>query len=203
MRFGYLKYWLEFHIFLCFLGSLLILFYTAFKFGGIISIGFWSLVIVVISGIIGRVIYIQITRTLQGEKLAKSEIEKELIQNLNKINDKILNDIKIYITNDSKTPIIKSSFIANLKSIIYQHKIQREKIKTIKKIVVNINIDLKQKFFLMNQIKKILSLLSKIVLYNSFEILFKQWHIFHLPFAITMFFLMILHIIIVMIFRAN
>ncbi|MCX7610628.1 MAG: hypothetical protein N2043_03450 [Ignavibacterium sp.] len=203
IRFSYLKYWLEFHIFLCSLGSLLILFHTAFKFGGIISIGFWSLAIVVTSGIVGRVIYIQIPRTLQGDKLAKSEIEEELIQNLSKINNKILDDIKIYLTYDSQSQIIKSSFIASLKSIIYQHKIQREKIKSIKKTVEKINIDSNQKSVLMNDIKKILSLQSKIVLYNSFEILFKQWHIFHLPFAITMFFLMILHIIIVMIFRAN
>ena len=35
-----LKYLLEFHIFLCVLGPILILFHTAFKFGGIISIAF-------------------------------------------------------------------------------------------------------------------------------------------------------------------
>ena len=32
-----LKYLLEFHIFLCVLGPILILFHTAFKFGGIVS----------------------------------------------------------------------------------------------------------------------------------------------------------------------
>ena len=32
-RFGNLKYWLEFHIFLCTLGPIFVLFHTAFKFG--------------------------------------------------------------------------------------------------------------------------------------------------------------------------
>src|SRR5690606_28470838 len=65
-RVGALKYWLEFHIFLCSVGPLLILFHTAFKFGGIVSVSFWSMVAVVLSGIIGRFIYIQIPRTIHG-----------------------------------------------------------------------------------------------------------------------------------------
>ncbi len=51
MELGALKYWLDFHIFLCTLGSVMVLFHTSFKFGGIISIGFWSLVIVWVSGL--------------------------------------------------------------------------------------------------------------------------------------------------------
>ncbi|MCB9293921.1 MAG: hypothetical protein H6559_12490 [Lewinellaceae bacterium] len=68
-RFGRLKYWLEFHIFLCSLGPVMILFHTAFKFGGIVSIAFWSMVAVVASGVIGRFIYIQIPRTIEGRYL--------------------------------------------------------------------------------------------------------------------------------------
>ncbi len=59
-----LKYLLEFHIFLCTLGPILILFHTAFKFGGVVSVAFWSMVAVVASGVIGRFIYIQIPRSI-------------------------------------------------------------------------------------------------------------------------------------------
>jgi hypothetical protein len=47
-RWGYLKYWLEFHIFLCSLGPVLVLYHTAFKFGGIVAVSFWSMVAVVV-----------------------------------------------------------------------------------------------------------------------------------------------------------
>ena len=70
-----LKYLLEFHIFLCILGPILILFHTAFKFGGIVSIAFWSMVIVVLSGVIGRFIYLQIPRTIKGRELSLSEVK--------------------------------------------------------------------------------------------------------------------------------
>lgn len=60
-----LKYLLEFHIFLCTLGPILVLFHTAFKFGGIVSVAFWSMVAVVLSGVAGRFIYNQILKPLK------------------------------------------------------------------------------------------------------------------------------------------
>ena len=75
---GLLKYWLEFHIFLCTLGTLLVLFHTTFKFGGIISVGFWSLMIVWFSGLIGRFIYIRIPRTIEGRVLSMQEVQEKI-----------------------------------------------------------------------------------------------------------------------------
>ena len=75
-KLGRLKYWLEFHIFLCSLGPVMILFHTAFKFGGIVSIAFWSMVAVVASGIIGRFIYVQIPRTIEGRELSLNELHE-------------------------------------------------------------------------------------------------------------------------------
>jgi hypothetical protein len=80
-RIGVLKYWLEFHIFTCTLGPVLILFHTSFKFGGIISVGFWSMAIVWISGFIGRFIYIQIPHTIEGRELSLREVQ-ELKENI-------------------------------------------------------------------------------------------------------------------------
>ena len=57
-RLGILKHWLEFHIFLCTLGPIMVLFHTSYKFGGLVAVSFWSMVAVFISGVIGRFIYI-------------------------------------------------------------------------------------------------------------------------------------------------
>ena len=84
-RIGILKHWLEFHIFLCTLGPILVLFHTSFKFGGIVAISFWSMVAVFLSGVIGRFIYLQIPRTIEGRELSLSEVQElkgELSQNL-------------------------------------------------------------------------------------------------------------------------
>ena len=66
---GILKHWLELHIFLCTVGPILVLYHTAFKFGGIVSVSFWSMVAVFVSGIIGRFIYVRIPHTIEGKEM--------------------------------------------------------------------------------------------------------------------------------------
>jgi hypothetical protein len=77
-RIGLLKHWLEFHIFLCTLGPILVLFHTAFKFGGLVAVSFWSMVAVFLSGIIGRFIYLQIPHSIEGRALSIAESRKLL-----------------------------------------------------------------------------------------------------------------------------
>jgi len=74
-RLGRLKHWLEVHIFLCTLGPFLVLLHTSFKFGGIVSIAFWSMVAVVASGVIGRYLYVRIPKTIHGHFLTLRELE--------------------------------------------------------------------------------------------------------------------------------
>ena len=73
-RIGILKHWLEFHIFLCTLGPVMVLFHTSYKFGGLVSVSFWSMVAVFLSGIVGRFIYLQIPRSIEGRELNLSEV---------------------------------------------------------------------------------------------------------------------------------
>jgi hypothetical protein len=75
-RFGVLKHWLEFHIFLCTLGPILVLYHTAFKFGGLVAVSFWSMVAVFLSGVVGRFIYIQIPHTAEGRELSIDEVRE-------------------------------------------------------------------------------------------------------------------------------
>lgn len=73
-----LRYLLEFHIFLCTLGPILVVFHTTFKFGGLVSIAFWSMVIVVLSGVVGRFLYIRLPRDWQGRELTMEGAKVQL-----------------------------------------------------------------------------------------------------------------------------
>lgn len=66
-RFGKLRSWLTFHIFLCTLGPFYVLLHTTFKFGNIASISFWSMAVVVASGVFGRYVYIHIPKAQNGK----------------------------------------------------------------------------------------------------------------------------------------
>lgn len=201
---GYLKHWLEFHIFMCSVGPILILYHTAFKFGGIISLGFWSMVIVVLSGIVGRVIYIQLPRTLQGQPLSIKEIEmkiKEVIERLNpetkNLITTLLDQIEFQKNLANRYQNVELSFKESLLTIFNQIKRNRTISKSIRNSTESILIQNKtRRKELLKIIDQILKLKTREILYKAFESLFKYWHIFHLPFAISMFVLMLVHIIV-------
>ena len=75
---GKLKTWLQVHIFLGVAGPILITFHTAFKLRGIVAISYWSMVIVAISGAVGRYLYAQIPRAISGAELEVKEINSQL-----------------------------------------------------------------------------------------------------------------------------
>lgn len=74
---GRLGNWLHFHIFLCTLGPFLILLHTTFKFGGIVSIAFWSMAVVVVSGVFGRYVFARIPKAMDGKFRGIQEIDAE------------------------------------------------------------------------------------------------------------------------------
>ena len=71
---GSSKRWLEVHIFFGVLGPALITLHTSFKFNGIVSVAYWSMLLVVLSGFVGRYLYVRIPRTLKGTELSLEEI---------------------------------------------------------------------------------------------------------------------------------
>jgi hypothetical protein len=75
---GKLSHWLEFHIFLCLVGPTLVIYHTTFKAGGIAAITLWTMLSVVASGVIGRFLYTQIPRNMNGTELTLGEIRSEM-----------------------------------------------------------------------------------------------------------------------------
>jgi hypothetical protein len=73
---GTLKSWLEIHLFCGIVGPVLVTFHTAFKFNGIISAAYWSMVIVVLSGFVGRYLYVRIPRSIRGNELTRADLDR-------------------------------------------------------------------------------------------------------------------------------
>lgn len=200
---GYLKHWLEFHIFLCSVGPVLVLYHTAFKFGGLVSVSFWSMVLVVLSGVVGRFIYLQIPRTIEGRELS--------VQELIEIKEKFAIRVRSVLSEDTSTltEFERISSADRYKSfklstaIGYLHRdyfdiksIMRLFNKRMKLLGIN-NIERKE---LMRAAKSELTMARRIAFLRTSQKLFQLWHIFHLPFAIAMFVIMIIHVAVTIVF---
>lgn len=200
---GFLKHWLELHIFLCTVGPILILYHTAFKFGGIVAVSFWSMVAVVASGIAGRFIYIQIPRTIQGKELGVSElndINDDLTHRLRSeysINGNILSRLEKHSQTDKYRGVgFGTSFAMMIQDYFGTHSVLRK----IKRELRNLNLRSEREKEILRISKSKLILSRRIGMLRTTQKLFRYWHIVHLPFAITMFVIMFIHIAVTIIF---
>lgn len=194
-KYGRLKHWLEFHIFLCTLGPIMILFHTAFKFGGLVSISFWSMVAVVLSGIIGRFIYIQIPRSIEGRELSLHELEQSKNNLENTFKEKYLlkDDIIYKILSALERPVyLNQGFI--LKNIFKKHWEDRKTVLNVKKILKNSRISRKDTSGIIKILTNEISLDNKISRLQQMQTLFRYWHVAHLPFALIMFIILVIHV---------
>lgn len=200
-RIGVLKHWLEFHIFLCTLGPILVLFHTSFKFGGIVAVSFWSMVAVVVSGVIGRFIYLQIPRTIEGREMSLNDlnaIESELYLQLE---DQFEIDPEVLVQlNEAllvETEIEGKNYLVR---IYNRFLFERKLIRQIKR-------ELKEKELSGKNFRKAVQIFkSKIVLnrriawLSSMQNFLRYWHVAHLPFALIMLVIMIVHIVVAVLF---
>jgi len=200
-RIGILKHWLEFHIFLCTLGPILILFHTAYKFGGLVAISFWSMVAVFLSGIIGRFIYLQIPRSIEGRELSLNEVRglKSDVAGLIK-NSYNLDDESFIIITES----IKKKFELYHKSAVVRYIRKylddRRSVKSVKTV-------LKKAGLPRNEYNKVIALVKDDIMLNrrierleTMQNLFKYWHVVHSPFALVMLIIMVIHVSVTILF---
>jgi hypothetical protein len=195
LRLGVLKHWLEFHIFLCTLGPILVLFHTSYKIGGLVAISFWSMVAVFLSGIAGRFIYLQIPRTIEGQELSLSDIRstRSDIAGILKHSYKLSDESYNIITNSIKK---KVELYHNNALVRYYRKSAEDR-----KTIHFVKVVLRQNNMEKHEIRQIIDLVRgdirlnrKIERLATMQSLFKYWHVIHSPFALVMLIIMVIHI---------
>lgn len=188
-KFIRLKYLLEFHIFLCTIGPIMVLFHTAFKFGGIVSVAFWSMVAVVLSGVIGRFIYIQIPRTIEGQAMTLGQVKhmKSVLSETLKVSFGLDQEMSTLITSFTDQGPEKTSAIQKFFN-------RRQAVATIRKALISKDIRVRERKNILKMVKEEITLAGRIERLQTMQKLFKYWHVAHLPFALIMLIIVILHV---------
>lgn len=200
-RLGVLRNWLEFHIFLCTLGPVLVLFHTSFKFGGLVAVSFWSMVAVVFSGIIGRFIYLQIPRTIEGRELSLNELntmEAELISGLK---NKHQIDAEVIVSMNAALAKTGEKEGVNYLLRIYRRFVfERKLVRQFRKELKTKSIKGKHLRSAVRIFKSKIILNRRIAWLSSMQNFLRYWHVAHLPFALVMLVIMIIHVIVAVLF---
>jgi hypothetical protein len=71
---GSIGRWMDVHIVAALSLPLLLAVHAAWRFGGVIGLGFWAMMVVCASGIVGRYLYVRIPRSRTGAELSLEEV---------------------------------------------------------------------------------------------------------------------------------
>lgn len=200
-RMGLLKHWLEFHIFLCTLGPVLVLFHTAFKFGGLVAVSFWSMVAVFLSGIAGRFIYLQIPRSIEGRELSLNEVRATKGDLAEEIRASYNFDDESYSLIVETIKQSKGSASRGSSGGLLTHYLEdRRSVMSVKELLKKKNIPASATRGIIALVRKDIMLSRKIERLDRMKNLFGYWHVAHLPFALVMLIIMVIHIGVTLLF---
>jgi hypothetical protein len=161
------------------------------------------MVLVVLSGVVGRFIYLQIPRTIQGQEISVNE--------LNSIKEKLVIKVRSVLSEDSSTlsEFEKISSADRYKSFQLLTAVGffmrdyfdiKRVMKLLKMRIQLLGIGNSEREELIKAAKSEIVIARRIALLRTSQKLFHWWHIFHLPFAITMFVIMVIHVAVTIIF---
>ncbi len=194
---GAIGRWLDIHIFFGTIGPLMIVLHSTFKLNGIVSVSFWSMLMVALSGFVGRYLYIQIPRTIKGQELSLKETEQKNKLLVTHMHDEYgleqtevaKLEAAIAIKNPSRSMwlIVFSMLFADIMRPLRLIAIRRQ---------------LKRRLQIPSKkAKQLIALITEKTLadrrinqWKKVHKLFHYWHVFHKPFAVIMYVIMFVHV---------
>lgn len=198
---GKLRNWLTFHIFLCTSGPALVIWHTTFKFNGLVAVSFWSMVVVVASGVLGRYVYNRIPKTEEGHFRTVKYIEAEQ----DKLRTQIRSQVELTEQQEFAFGMVRSNmsfstpwgalFTAIKFDIVGLFQWRRDH-----QLLKGITLKSGDRLEFIQQVKSYRWRSRQRFLIEPLQKIFGYWHVFHIPLAMIMFIILAVHVGIAILF---
>jgi len=192
---GTLSRWQEFHIFLCLLGPVLVVYHTTFKASGIAGITLWTMLSVAASGVVGRVLYVQIPRNRKGAELTAAQISEELERLGSKLASSPVGVQLVRRMDQSFASLRKPANLPQMVQTFGKLYSIRGKVKRSVHAIISSNPQSQQSARqLYHAAVARATLIQKSIVLAEAEKLFYYWHVVHVPFTVIMFITLAAHV---------
>jgi hypothetical protein len=199
---GALSHWLQVHIFLCTLGPFLVLLHTTFKFGGLVSIAFWSMAIVVASGVFGRYVYVRIPKTINGSFLTMDAVAdkvRDLTRDIAAVTGLKLDEIETFLEAGAALP--RPAGLAGALTLAVREDFrQRRELRGLRRFLHDRRVPQELRGPVLTLVDEQRRLRRQALLLQPFQRMFRYWHVIHLPLASVMFLILAVHVTVSILF---
>jgi len=200
---GPVRYWLSLHIFTGIIGPFLILMHTGLQFRGLAGISFLLTMVVVGSGFIGRYLYTALPRTISGVATSAQELDREvatMTEMLNRFQEQKSEREREILTALQQRTTRRSPLLTLLGRNYYQRRYEHKLKNDLKQIR---QLGEKQRKMLTRLLAQKRERQRQREMLETARRLLRIWHILHIPFGLTLFFSMFIHIFATIYFRAG
>jgi hypothetical protein len=161
------------------------------------------MVLVVLSGIVGRFIYIQIPRTIQGKEIDMKDLISMREELVDKMKIEMIFDVRLLKELDYLASPDRYKSLGFFDTIIFYVKDFVRIRVFFSKLKKNLAVTGFSKFKrkeIKNKAHVEIILSRRLGMLRTMQNLFRYWHIAHLPFALAMFVIMIIHVVVTLTF---
>lgn len=192
---GSVTTWLEFHIFCGFFGPVLITLHTSFKFNGLVSVAYWSMVIVVASGFVGRYLYVMIPRSIRGRELSDSELAERAYDLKTRVVDAGLGgDVADRIHSFEASVVPSTEADATWSGLLFGELSAQLRLIGLQRYARRHGVNRHLVDEALATIAERAQLLRRLAYLKKTKKLFDLWRVYHKPLAILMALIVILHV---------
>ena len=192
---GSIKTWLEMHIFCGLVGPTLVTLHTSFKFNGIVSVAYWSMLSVVASGFIGRYLYAKIPRTQRGVEMDRKAIEERAAELRRTLADMTVPvKLLVRIEEMEKDLLPREGERYGLASMLFGGFAVRKKTRAIERTIRSAGLTRQLIRQALHAEGERINLLRRAASLDLSRRLFAMWHVFHMPFVWILATVFVLHV---------
>lgn len=208
---GRVKWWFLVHMLLGIGGPLLILLHSTFRIGSLnAGVALYSMVIVALSGVVGRFIYARVHRGLRGEQTGFKELQTRARFDQDEVRSRLAfapqveADLKAFEQSELQASPgwltwLRQIFWLPIRQWLVYRRCVRDLHEPIRKLAQHGRWspqDLRRREAMSRKlIRRYLTAVVRVAQYTAYERLFSLWHIAHLPFVYLLILSAVVHVI--------
>jgi hypothetical protein len=207
---GIMSRWLNVHVKLALVLPFLAAIHAAWKFDGVIGLGYWSMIVVWLSGIVGRYLYVHIPRGASGLELTAEEIAAErhlLIGEVARTSGLPIAQVETVLRSDP-TPLEGVGFMKSLVCMVRDDFARRKAARALRRICGNRPgnagyLNRKSVREVVRLANREMALSQQARMLGATRAIFRFWHVAHRPFALAALVAVLVHVSVVVVMGAT
>ena len=197
---GTMAQWLDVHIATALTLPVLTAVHASWRFDGVIGLGYWSMIVVCLSGVVGRYLYVKIPRSASGLELTADEIaaeRRQLLEELAQGTKLPVPQVEALLRSDP-TPCDGLGVLATAKRMLSDEVMRWRAARALRRLCQDNRVGHRLNRKALGRVARLarheMALTQQVRMLEATHRVFRLWHVAHRPFALVALVAVLIHV---------